>query len=83
MCPYCGHHFAIPARDRIKMIADDGQFRELDAALVSTDPLEFPDYPDKLAKLRSKTRQGDAIVTGIAQDRRRAPWPSPRSTRAF
>ena len=67
VCPYCGHHFAIPARDRIKMIADDGQFRELDAALVSTDPLEFPDYPDKLAKLRSKTRQGDAIVTGIAK----------------
>ena len=67
VCPYCGHHFAIPARERIKMLVDDGQFRELDASLISTDPLEFPDYPEKLAKLRAKTRQGDAIVTAIAK----------------
>lgn len=67
VCPYCGRHFAIPARDRVAMIADDGQFRELDSALVSTDPLEFPGYSDKLAQLRSKTRQGDAIVTAIAK----------------
>lgn len=67
VCPYCGHHFAVPARDRIKMLVDDGQFRELDAALVSTDPLDFPDYPEKLAKLRAKTHQGDAIVTAIAK----------------
>ena len=67
VCPYCGHHIAISARDRVAMIADDGQFRELDAALVSTDPLEFPGYPDKLAQLRAKTRQGDAIVTAVAK----------------
>ncbi|WP_333490546.1 acetyl-CoA carboxylase, carboxyltransferase subunit beta [Candidatus Collinsella stercoripullorum] len=67
VCPYCGHHFPLPARERIKMIVDDGQFRELDASLVSTDPLDFPGYPEKLAGLHAKTRQGDAIVTGLAK----------------
>ena len=67
VCPYCGHHFPLGARARIKMIVDDGQFRELDGSLVSTDPLDFPDYPEKLAKLRAKTHSGDAIATGIAK----------------
>ena len=67
VCPYCGHHFPLGARERIKMIVDDGQFRELDGSLVSTDPLDFPDYPEKLAKLRAKTHSGDAIATGIAK----------------
>ena len=67
VCPYCGHHFAVPARDRIAMIADDGQFRELDSALVSNDPLDFPGYTDKLAQLRAKTHGNDAIVTAIAK----------------
>ncbi len=67
VCPYCGHHFAVSARDRIKMIVDDGQFRELDGNLVSTDPLDFPGYQDKLAGLRAKTHSGDAVVTALAK----------------
>ncbi|HIR90526.1 MAG TPA: acetyl-CoA carboxylase carboxyltransferase subunit beta [Candidatus Limicola stercorigallinarum] len=67
VCPYCGHHFAIAARERIKMLVDDGQYRELDAALVSTDPLDFPEYPEKLARLRATTHQGDAIVCALAK----------------
>ncbi len=67
VCPYCGHHFGISARDRIRMVVDDGQFRELDASLVSTDPLDFPGYPDKLSTLRAKTHTGDAVVTGIGK----------------
>lgn len=67
VCPYCGHHFAIAARERIKMLVDDGQYRELDATLVSTDPLDFPEYPEKLARLRATTHQGDAIVCALAK----------------
>lgn len=67
VCPYCGHHFSIPARQRIEMIVDDGQFRELDPNLVSCDPLDFPGYPEKLTGLRAKTHMGDAVVCGLAK----------------
>ena len=63
VCPYCGHHFPLTARDRIEQTLDRGTMRELDANLVSRDPLEFPNYPDKLRDLRGKTGELDAIVT--------------------
>ena len=65
VCPYCGHHFPLGARARLELVLDPGTMRELDANLVSRDPLSFPGYPEKLRDLRSKTKQGDAIVTAL------------------
>ena len=67
VCPFCGHHFPLPAAERIGMISDDGSFRELDANLVSADPLEFPGYRDKLGALRAKTGMSDAVCTALAK----------------
>ena len=67
VCPFCGHHFPVPAADRIGMISDDGSFKELDAGLVSADPLAFPGYREKLTALRVKTRLNDACVTALAK----------------
>ena len=67
VCPFCGHHFPLPARERVGMISDDGSFRELDANLVSADPLDFPGYRDKLGQLRDKTKMNDAVVTALAK----------------
>src|ERR1700757_2509855 len=52
VCPKCEHHFRLDARARLEMLFDDGVFEELDADLVSTDPLHFQDskpYTDRLA----------------------------------
>ena len=67
VCPFCGHHFPLPARERVGMISDDGSFREFDANLVSADPLDFPGYRDKLGQLRDKTKMNDAVVTALAK----------------
>ena len=29
VCPHCGHHLRIGARERIRQLADEGTFREL------------------------------------------------------
>ena len=43
MCPHCGHHFPVTARDRIDQLVDGGTFDEEDADLRSADPLGFYD----------------------------------------
>lgn len=64
VCPRCGHHYRMPARERVEMLLDPGSFQELWAGLAPTDPLHFPGYPDKLAQAREKTGLNDAVVSG-------------------
>lgn len=67
VCPYCGHHFALAARERIALVVDTGSFKEADRALATTDPLEFPGYADKVRGLSRKTHLADALVAGTAR----------------
>lgn len=54
ICPNCGRHFWIPARERIALLVDPGSFRESNAELASVDPLQF----------RDATPRGDRSVAG-------------------
>lgn len=64
VCPACGHHFQLDSRDRIESLIDDGTFIEFDQEMISENPLDFPDYLEKLEKDREKTGLNEAIVTG-------------------
>jgi len=64
VCPHCGHHFLLAARERIEMLADPGSFEETDATLFSRNPLGFDKYEAKIEMLRKKTDLNDAVVTG-------------------
>lgn len=66
VCPYCGYHHRVSAAQRIEMTFDAGSFVEMDADMYSVDPLEFPEYKDKLAAARAKTGRYDPIVRGRA-----------------
>jgi len=69
VCPECGHHRRIDARERIAQLADPDTFEEFDHDLVSTDPLQFRDrmpYKERLKREQEKTGEKDAIVTGRA-----------------
>ncbi|MGI8479453.1 MAG: carboxyl transferase domain-containing protein [Gaiellaceae bacterium] len=69
VCPQCGHHFPVGARERIEQLADPGSFAEEDAELRSADPLGFFDlrpYAERLAEAEIATGLGDAIVCGSA-----------------
>lgn len=63
-CPECGKHLRISARRRIEITVDKGTFEEWDGELISTNPLHFPDYENKLQSLEKKTGLKDAVVTG-------------------
>lgn len=64
VCPGCNHHFLIPSRDRITLIADPNSFTETHEGLFSKNPLGFDKYEEKIAMLREKTKLNDAVVTG-------------------
>ena len=69
VCPQCGHHFPVRARERIEQLADPGSFVEEDAELRSADPLGFFDlrpYAERLVEAELETGLGDAIVCGRA-----------------
>lgn len=66
-CPKCEHHFQFPAKDRIKWLVDDHTFVEWDAELKAQNPLDFPEYDQKIAKGQKNTGLEEAILTGQAE----------------
>ena len=66
VCPKCGGYFRISAKRRIKMIADKGSFKEWFTGIDNSNPLDYPDYPQKIENLREKTHLDEAILIGEA-----------------
>jgi acetyl-CoA carboxylase carboxyl transferase subunit beta len=67
VCQHCGYHFRLDARSRLSMLFDEGKYEELDANVVSGDPLQFTDtkpYPERLENARKLTGLPEAIIGG-------------------
>jgi acetyl-CoA carboxylase carboxyl transferase subunit beta len=64
VCPRCGHHLSMTSIERIGSLLDEDSFQEFDSDMISTNPLDFPGYVEKLEKDRKKTRINEAVVTG-------------------
>ena len=66
VCPHCGHHHRISAEQRIELTFDEDSFQEIDGDLRSSNPLQFPDYQEKLEAAEEKTGLFDSVVCGFA-----------------
>src|SRR5690625_1357634 len=64
VCPNCDYHHQLFAWERIDSLFDKDSFQEWDQDLQSGNPLNFPDYEDKLEADRHKTGLTEAVVTG-------------------
>src|SRR4030081_2146588 len=67
ICPKCGGHFRLNARERIAQLADPKSFKEFGEDILPTDALGFSDiqpYEKRLADSQKKTGQNDACMTG-------------------
>jgi acetyl-CoA carboxylase carboxyl transferase subunit beta len=70
VCPKCGHHFPIGARERIHSLVETCTFEEMDAKMTSVDALNFTGvatYASKLEAHQKKTTLKDAVVTGLCK----------------
>jgi acetyl-CoA carboxylase carboxyl transferase subunit beta len=69
ICPHCGHHHRLSARERIGLLVDTDSFEERNAGLRSADPLDFVDeipYRDRLLRAQRTTGLSEAAVIGTA-----------------
>ena len=65
VCPKCGHHMRIGARERLNRFLDAGTGSEVGAGVAPQDPLKFRDskrYKDRLVAAQKSTGEKDAMV---------------------
>lgn len=64
VCPNCDYHHQVRAWKRVKHLFDENSFEEWDENLETTNPLNFPDYLDKVKQDQIKTKLKEAVLTG-------------------
>jgi acetyl-CoA carboxylase carboxyl transferase subunit beta len=70
VCHNCNHHERINSVEYFDLLFDEGKFKELDANMTSSDPLNFEDtkkYTDRLVATKKKTGIKDAVTTGYGK----------------
>lgn len=69
-CPKCNKHFRIGSNEYVKILLDDGTFKEFDRKMRSVDPLKFTDtkrYRERLPEAIKKTGLYDAVRWGTGK----------------
>jgi acetyl-CoA carboxylase carboxyl transferase subunit beta len=64
VCPSCGHHMRIGAKDRFTALFDAGAYEEMPPPTVPADPLKFKadkKYADEIKYVRAKTGRQEAL----------------------
>lgn len=70
--PEDGYHVRIGSKEYFEILFDDNKFKELDANLVSKDPLKFVDtkkYPERLKAAQEKTKLKDAVRSAVGKSK--------------
>lgn len=64
VCPKCEYHFRMSAKDRLEYLLDPESFQEFDQNLQTGNPLNFPDYENKVKKAQKATGLDEGVITG-------------------
>ncbi len=69
-CPKCDYHDKIGSKEYFEIIFDNNKFKELDAKLSASNPLNFEDtkkYSDRIIATQKKTNLKDAVRTAVGR----------------
>src|SRR5512136_1131764 len=70
ICPKCGYHFALSARERLESLCDEGKYETFDDGIGASDPLKFKDkkkYKDRVKELQETLGAVEAVVCAEGQ----------------
>jgi len=65
VCPRCGYHNRVSARERLDQLLDADGRDEIGAEVIALDPLKFKDskrYVDRLSQAKENSGEDDALV---------------------
>ena len=65
VCPHCDHHLRLPAKERLKLLFDEGKYQHIELPKTVADPLKFRDlrrYSERLKESQSRTGENEAVV---------------------
>lgn len=66
VCPHCGHHMRLSARQRLDVTFDEG-WQKIELPKAPADPLRFRDqrrYSERLRDAQTKSGMDDAVLVG-------------------
>ncbi len=70
VCPNCGYHYRLGARQRVAQITDPESFQETHTNIRTLDPLRFEvgeeTYAQRIERARRESGLQDALLTGFA-----------------
>ncbi len=70
--PEDGYHVRVGSKEYFEILFDDNKFKELDANLISKDPLKFEDtkkYTERLKNAQETTQLKDAVRTAVGKSK--------------
>jgi len=70
VCPSCGFHFRLSARERLETLFDEGKYELFDENVHPVDALHFVDtrpYSERLEESQTRTALADAVLNAKGQ----------------
>lgn len=64
VCPECGSYFRVRTKNRIRMVCDSNSFVPWFEDVVTENPLNFPEYEEKLKTVQEKTGLMEGVTVG-------------------
>ncbi len=64
ICKHCGHHSRLTPYERLGLLIDADSFESLFEEVLGENPLQFPNYSEKVVAERKKTTRTEAVLTG-------------------
>lgn len=64
VCYECGNYFRVRTKNRINLVADAKSFESWFEYLESENPLDFPEYSEKVEAVQEKTGLHEAVTVG-------------------
>lgn len=67
VCYECNYYFRVRAKNRIRMVSDKEAFEPWFTELTTGNPLNFPEYEEKIAKTQEKTGLSEVFAICISE----------------
>lgn len=64
ICYKCGKYFRLYTKKRLRLVADRGSFEAWDLGIEHKNPLNYPDYKEKVLELKEKYKIDESVTTG-------------------